>query len=86
MRRRIPVLTSATLITALVVTAVGAATAGVASAHGDSAETQGRAKNVISLLGDGMGRPHVTAARERYYGTDGQLAMESLPSQGFIST
>jgi alkaline phosphatase len=86
MRRRIPVLTSATLITALVVTGVGAATAGVASAHGDSAETQGRAKNVIYLLGDGMGRTHVTAARERYYGTDGQLAMESLPSQGFIST
>lgn len=86
MRRRIPVLTSATLITALIATAVVAGTAGVASAQGGSGETQGRAKNVIYLLGDGMGRTHVTAARERYYGTDGKLAMETLPSQGFIST
>jgi alkaline phosphatase len=86
MRRRIPVLTSATLITALVATAVVAGTAGVASAQNDSGEGQSRAKNVIYLLGDGMGRTHVTAARERYYGTDGKLAMETLPSQGFIST
>lgn len=86
MRRRIPVLTSATLITALVATAVVAGTAGVASAHNGSPDTHGRATNVIYLLGDGMGRTHVTAARERYYGTDGKLAMETLPSQGFIST
>jgi len=33
-----------------------------------------------------MGRTHVTAARERYYGSDGKLAMETLPSQSFIST
>ena len=86
MRRRIPVLISATLITALVATAMVAATAGVASAQGDPGGNQGRAKNVIYLLGDGMGRTHVTAARERYYGTDGKLTMETLPSQGFIST
>ena len=86
MRRRIPVLTSTTLIAALVATAVIAGTAGVASANNNSGETKVRAKNVIYLLGDGMGRTHVTAARERYYGSDGKLAMETLPSQGFIST
>ena len=86
MRRRIPVLTSTTLIAALVATAVIAGTAGVASAKNNSGETEVRAKNVIYLLGDGMGRTHVTAARERYYGSDGKLAMETLPSQGFIST
>ena len=86
MRRRINVLTSATLLTALVATAAVAGTAGVASAHGDSGEDRGRAKNVIYLLGDGMGRTHVTAARERFYGSDGKLAMETLPSQGYIST
>jgi alkaline phosphatase len=86
MRRRIPVLTSTTLIAALVATAVIAGTAGVASADNKSGETEVRAKNVIYLLGDGMGRTHVTAARERYYGSDGKLAMETLPSQGFIST
>jgi alkaline phosphatase len=85
MRRRLPVLTSATLITALVATAVVAGTTGTASAH-DSRDNRDRATNVIYLLGDGMGRTHVTAARERFYGTDGKLAMETLPSQGYVST
>ncbi len=90
MRRPIPVLTSTALITALVATAVVAGTAGAASARDDardnSRDNGNRAANVIYLLGDGMGRTHVTAARERYFGTDGKLAMETLPSQGFIST
>jgi alkaline phosphatase len=47
---------------------------------------QGTIKNVIYLLGDGMGRTHVTAARERYYGADGKLVMETLPAVGQVST
>ncbi|MBZ5733064.1 alkaline phosphatase [Nocardioides sp. TRM66260-LWL] len=43
-------------------------------------------KNVIYLLGDGMGRTHVTAARERYYGLEGHLNMETLPVVGQVST
>lgn len=43
-------------------------------------------KNVIYLLGDGMGRTHVTAARERYYGPDGNLNMERLPVVGQVRT
>ncbi|SDS99366.1 alkaline phosphatase [Friedmanniella luteola] len=43
-------------------------------------------KNVIYLLGDGMGRSHVTAARERYYGAAGELNMESLPVVGQVRT
>ncbi|MFC0483119.1 alkaline phosphatase [Pseudarthrobacter scleromae] len=50
------------------------------------AALQSPAKNVIYLLGDGMGRSHVTAARERYYGAEGRLVMESLPSHGSVST
>ncbi|GAA3717162.1 hypothetical protein GCM10022204_41330 [Microlunatus aurantiacus] len=46
----------------------------------------GRAKNVIYLLGDGMGRTHVTAARERYYGAAGNLNMERLPVVGQVRT
>lgn len=46
----------------------------------------GRIKNVIFLLGDGMGRTHVTAARERYYGAGGKLVMETLPVVGQVST
>ncbi len=43
-------------------------------------------RNVIYLLGDGMSRTHVNAARQRYYGAHGSLAMESLPAQGFVRT
>jgi alkaline phosphatase len=46
----------------------------------------GQIKNVIYLLGDGMGRTHVTAGRERFYGANGELNMEKLPSQGYVST
>jgi alkaline phosphatase len=42
--------------------------------------------NVIYLVGDGMGRTHVTAGRERFYGADGKLTMETLPSHGYVST
>lgn len=48
--------------------------------------TAGRAKNVIYLLGDGMGRTHVTAARDRYYGASGKLNMEKLPVVGQVRT
>ncbi|GAB3761592.1 alkaline phosphatase [Nocardioides ginsengisegetis] len=43
-------------------------------------------RNVIYLLGDGMGRTHVTAARERYYGASGRLNMERFPAVGQVST
>ncbi|KFF58859.1 alkaline phosphatase [Cryobacterium sp. MLB-32] len=85
MKRRVPFLTAVTLVTALTAAATATALGGVvpdASAH----ESEGRAQNVIYLLGDGMGRTHVTAARERFYGADGELAMESLPAQGYVST
>ncbi|WP_229847993.1 alkaline phosphatase [Streptomyces melanogenes] len=42
--------------------------------------------NVIYLLGDGMGRTHVTAGRERYYGAQGKLNMERLPYTGAVAT
>lgn len=58
---------------------VGTGMAGVAEARrGNDREI----RNVIYLLGDGMGRTHVTAARERYYGADGKLVMETLPNVG----
>ncbi len=56
-----------------------------ASAH-DHRHDGGRIKNVIYLLGDGMGRTHVTAARERFHGAAGHLAMETLPVVGQVST
>ncbi|WP_346927031.1 alkaline phosphatase [uncultured Arthrobacter sp.] len=44
------------------------------------------AKNVIYLLGDGMGPTQVTAGRERFYGAGGKLVMETLPAHGTVST
>jgi alkaline phosphatase len=65
---------------ALMTTTVVGAEAAQNDIHG------GKVKNVIYLLGDGMGRTHVTAARERYYGAAGSLNMERLPVVGQVRT
>ncbi|MDO7868916.1 alkaline phosphatase [Nocardioides jiangxiensis] len=67
---------------ALVAGTTGAGLAAVGSA--DAATP--RPHNVIYLLGDGMGRTHVTAGRERFYGAHGKLNMEKLPVVGQVST
>ena len=84
MRRTFPVFTATTLVAGLVATAAVTSLTGTASAS--SAEDNGRAKNVIYLLGDGMGRTHVTAGRERFYGAAGKMVMETLPAQGYVKT
>lgn len=66
-----------------------AGTAGIGAGLTNQAAAEpaaGKAKNVIYLLGDGMGRTHVTAGRERYYGADGKLNMETMPVVGQVST
>lgn len=81
MRRTVSVLTStAALAAVLTATAISVP----ASAAPDA--NSGRTKNVIYLVGDGMGRTHVTAGRERFYGAEGKMVMETLPSQGYVST
>ncbi|ABK05636.1 Alkaline phosphatase (plasmid) [Arthrobacter sp. FB24] len=81
MRRTLSMLTS-TAAVAAVLTAVAVSAPATAAPEGNN----GRTKNVIYLLGDGMGRTHVTAGRERFYGAAGKLAMETLPAQGYVST
>lgn len=51
-----------------------------------SSQGHGKAKNVILLIGDGMGETHVDAARIRYYGAGDQLNMEKLPALGSVHT
>ena len=71
----------------LLVAVTASATAGLAASTATAApQAQAKVKNVIYLVGDGMGRTHVTAARERYHGAAGHLAMESLPVVGQVST
>ncbi|MFF4760531.1 alkaline phosphatase [Streptomyces sp. NPDC001292] len=81
MRRSVRILT--------VVATTGALAAGTAVAA-NSTPQQGsqdnKIRNVIYLVGDGMGRTHVTAARERYYGASGKLNMEQLPNYGAVAT
>lgn len=84
MKRTITALASACAAGAIITAGVGAGTAGPAAAAPGG--NNGDVKNVIYLLGDGMGRTHVTAGRERFYGANGRLVMETMPSHGFVST
>ena len=67
---------------ATVATAVAVGPAGPATA----APSAGTAKNIILLIGDGMGRTHVTAGRDRFYGGGGRLTMERAPVVGQVAT
>ncbi|MGE7388746.1 alkaline phosphatase [Streptomyces sp. NPDC004126] len=82
MRRR-PLKTLTVLSIAASVAAGTAATANSAPQQSDSRQD---VRNVIYLLGDGMGRTHVTAARDRFMGPGGKLTMETLPHTGAVAT
>ncbi|MGW5240311.1 alkaline phosphatase [Monashia sp. NPDC004114] len=71
---------------AVLAAVAGAASAMAAPAAGAEGTDNGRVKNVIYLLGDGMGRTHVDAARLRYYGGNGKLNMEQMPVVGQNAT
>ncbi|ALJ06369.1 hypothetical protein APS56_15025 [Pseudalgibacter alginicilyticus] len=45
-----------------------------------------RPKNVILLIGDGMGINQIMVTRQRFYGVDGKLFMESMPFSALINT
>ena len=83
---RRPSVLAATGLTGLAVAATVTAT--VTGVTGASAvqRADGKAMNIIYLLGDGMGTTHVDAARIRYYGAHGQLNMERLPARGNVRT
>lgn len=53
---------------------------------GSDTKADNEVRNIIYLLGDGMGRTHVTAARQRFAGANGHLAMEQLPYLGAVAT
>jgi alkaline phosphatase len=47
---------------------------------------RGRAKNVILLIGDGMGDSEITLARDYTVGAAGRLALDDLPLTGQMTT
>jgi len=46
----------------------------------------GKANSVILLIGDGMGQVQVRAASIRLKGSDGKMAMQSMPAKGTLVT
>lgn len=46
----------------------------------------GQAKNVILLIGDGMGDSEITIARNYAYGAAGKMALDELPMTGAMTT
>ena len=52
----------------------------------DSDTSSDKVKNVILLIGDGMGLSQLNAARIKQYGADGKLFMQKMPFTGFVST
>jgi alkaline phosphatase len=60
---------------------------GAGTAVADDRADRGRTvKNIILLIGDGMGQTHVDAARQVRYGAAGALQMEQLDVHGSVST
>ena len=45
-----------------------------------------QARNVILLIGDGMGDSEITLARNYHVGADGRLSLDNLPFMGTITT
>ena len=73
-------------LTAMVGTLVATTAAPALSTDRDEGGQGREAKNIILLIGDGMGQTHVDAARQRYYGAAGRLNMERLPEVGAVKT
>jgi len=73
---------------ALAIALAGCASAPPASRQGAAQQTpiDGRAKNVIFFLGDGLGVNTLTAARIFHAGEEGQLAIDRLPESAFVKT
>ncbi|MGC0422664.1 alkaline phosphatase [Embleya sp. AB8] len=76
---------------AAVVLAAGVAVPSAASAFGQADQARhaikdGQAKNVIMLLGDGMGDSEITLARNYSVGAAGRLNMDGFPLTGAYTT
>lgn len=67
-------------------TATGVTSAAAGGDRGDGARDQGKAKNAILFIGDGMGTAHRNAGALAGVGLDGELAMDSLPYAALVQT
>lgn len=87
-RRIVAVVATCGAVAALAV-AIPAAASGPDTDNTDAARRAivgGTARNVILLLGDGMGDSEITIARNYQVGAAGRLAMDTLPLTGEYTT
>ena len=77
-----------TVLTVALAVVVGAAVAGDGdrTSSVEKAIKGGKAKNVILLIGDGMGDSEITLARNYTVGAAGRLALDELPLTGQMTT
>ncbi|MGW5651381.1 alkaline phosphatase [Streptomyces humi] len=86
-RRRHLVAATAVLTAATAAVAVTTAAGAFDSAQqAKNAIQGGKAKNVILLIGDGMGDSEITLARDYTVGANGRLSMDKLPLTGAYTT
>ncbi|MFJ5552200.1 alkaline phosphatase [Streptomyces sp. NPDC093225] len=85
-RRRLAVATA--LVAATTVAAAVTSTAGAfdSAQKAKAAIQSGKAKNVILLIGDGMGDSEITLARDYTVGAAGRLNMDKFPLTGSYTT
>ncbi|MBJ6641442.1 alkaline phosphatase [Streptomyces sp. DHE7-1] len=85
-RRRLTVATALVTATTAAVAVTSAAGASGGKEQARDAIQDGKAKNVILLIGDGMGDSEITLARDYTVGADGRLAMDKFPLTGAYTT
>ncbi|MFE0174700.1 alkaline phosphatase [Streptomyces sp. NPDC059002] len=85
-RRRLIGAASVAAATAVAVTVTASAGASDTKDQAQRAIKGGKAKNVILLIGDGMGDSEITLARDYTVGADGRLNMDKFPLTGSYTT
>lgn len=85
-RRRLIAAGSVAAATAVAVTLTASAGASDTKDQAQRAIKGGKAKNVILLIGDGMGDSEITLARDYTVGANGRLNMDKFPLTGAYTT
>lgn len=85
-RRRLIAAASVAAATAVAVTVTASAGASDTKDQAQRAIKGGKAKNVILLIGDGMGDSEITLARDYTVGANGRLNMDRFPLTGSYTT
>ena len=86
MSARIPSRAVKTTGACVAAAALVAGVSATASPSGNHAQNGSKPRNVILLIGDGMGDSEITAARNYQVGANGRLNLDSLPSTGAYTT